>query len=773
MYNSYSTGRKNKNTFTSLFTGPASQHTRLGTFKFKERKLGAELRPGGGVHGSGSWACGWINRTPTAAAHYLSGYTLTNIYNSNIFLNIKMIQMQNLLNFTNLYSLSKTLRFELIPQGKTVEHIHAKGLLNKDFERAENYTTIKKVIDEYHKWFIELCLHEAAIPAIENAFDIFNTKGDDVKTLLKNNNDKLRKHIAEIFSEGNEKEKWKTLFSEDLIKIELPEFILATYPESEAIEKLSILKSFSRFTTYFTGFHQNRQNIYSSEAIATAIGYRIVHENMPKHFANCNNFLNTASKFDIDFNEVLQNFGAELNLQTIAEIFTPEFFNKCLSQKGIEKYNTLLGGKITADGIKLRGMNELINLYRQQHGLKAKQLPTMTVLYKQILSDRDKQSAIPEELKDINEVNEIISKYFNVQFYNKDKNPEKENVIDGLQKLMQELQNDSFNLSQVYIRNNTAITDISQYLFDDWGIIGNAIKYAVYNHFNQNKKGKTLSKNDEKEIAKSLKRNFYSLAEIENNLSLYFEKEVKDERLKAKYKPGCIVNYFATFTCMAGEKAERKEIQVLNTFNEPYNNAQILLNTTFAPTDRLDKKQKDILKTMLDAAVNILHFIKPLSIKMGNKENENLEFDLAFYNPFNILLEQLEALIPVYNRVRNFATQKPYSEAKVKLNFENSQLLNGWDVNKETDNTCVLFKRKGNYYLGIMDKLTTGIFKKAPKTNSSNDYEKMFYKLLPGPNKMLPKVIFSDKWIKYFNPSETMLQNYEKGMHKKGNGFDS
>jgi len=34
-------------------------------------------------------------------------------------------------NFTNFYSLSKTLRFELIPQGKTLAYIQEKGLLTK------------------------------------------------------------------------------------------------------------------------------------------------------------------------------------------------------------------------------------------------------------------------------------------------------------------------------------------------------------------------------------------------------------------------------------------------------------------------------------------------------------------------------------------------------------------------------------------------------------------------------------------------------------------
>lgn len=60
----------------------------------------------------------------------------------------------------------------------------------------------------------------------------------------------------------------------------------------------------------------------------------------------------------------------------------------------------------------------------------------------------------------------------------------------------------------------------------------------------------------------------------------------------------------------------------------------------------------------------------------------------------------------------------------------------------------------------------TGV--KAGKDN----YEKMEYKLLPGPNKMLPKVFFSKKWKKMYPPSDHIMKGYEAGMHKKGEAFD-
>ena len=60
--------------------------------------------------------------------------------------------------FSRIYPLSKTLRFELKPVGNTLEHINKNGLLEQDQHRAESYIQVKKVIDEYHKAFIESVL---------------------------------------------------------------------------------------------------------------------------------------------------------------------------------------------------------------------------------------------------------------------------------------------------------------------------------------------------------------------------------------------------------------------------------------------------------------------------------------------------------------------------------------------------------------------------------------------------------------------------------------
>lgn len=54
--------------------------------------------------------------------------------------------MKKLDQFTEQYPISKTLRFELRPIGRTLEHIDKKGLLKEDEERNESYKKMKKSI---------------------------------------------------------------------------------------------------------------------------------------------------------------------------------------------------------------------------------------------------------------------------------------------------------------------------------------------------------------------------------------------------------------------------------------------------------------------------------------------------------------------------------------------------------------------------------------------------------------------------------------------------
>ena len=141
-----------------------------------------------------------------------------------------MKDQKNLSAFTNLYSLSKTLRFELIPQGKTLENIQEQGLLIKDENRAESYKKVKKIIDEYHKDFINKALDGLILTALET-FQSYYTKSirtDDDKKEMGLLQTSMRKQISDRFSKHPNESiniRFKNLFVKELIKIDLKEFV--------------------------------------------------------------------------------------------------------------------------------------------------------------------------------------------------------------------------------------------------------------------------------------------------------------------------------------------------------------------------------------------------------------------------------------------------------------------------------------------------------------------------------------------------------------------
>lgn len=214
---------------------------------------------------------------------------------------------------------------------------------------------------------------------------------------------------------------------------------------------------------------------------------------------------------------------------------------------------------------------------------------------------------------------------------------------------------------------------------------------------------------------------------------------------------------------------ERNGINLLDIFEEAYSKAEMLFNTSYASKHGLtsDKKSVAILKKLLDSVKEIETFVKPL-LGTGNENGK----DDRFYGEFDVLYSELDRITPLYNKVRNYVTRKPYSVEKVKINFQNPTLLNGWDVNKERDNLAVILRKDGLYYLGIMNKKYNKAFLEDVPQAGEECYEKMVYKLLPGPNKMLPKVFFGKSNLDIFQPSEAILSNYERCSHKLGETFD-
>lgn len=619
--------------------------------------------------------------------------------------------MKKIDKFTNKYSISKTLRFRLIPQGKTLEYFNER-YLDTDVERADEYQIVKEYIDRYHKTFIEKTLSNVSFDnvLIQRYEELYKNKNrsDDEDKEFELVKDSLRKTISSIFKSKDYSDEYKKMHGKEMFSELLPNILNK--------DELEISNHFSKFTTYFVGFNNNRENIYSSDNKPSSIAYRCIDENLPKYINNALIYEKIRSTFESNDLKELDNGIKKINvdLNLLSNINN---FNLVLSQKGIDTYNKLLGGYIDDNGNKIQGLNELINLYNQKQE-KNKRIPLLLQLYKQILSDRD--TIFISEFKDDKELINTL----------KDNNIIINNAVDELEVLNNNIDNyyNEIALSTTYVSN------ISNKLYGSWDYIINKVidKYLLEN--NKSKKQTDTLVDEAKKAFNSKK--VHSISYLDS---------ICDNQEKA------------TLNLISKEISE-KIADVKTKYNDflSYN-----LDKKLSTDDEYIK----LIKDYLDSVKELESIIKNIGIKAIDTL-----LDLEFYNELLPIYDNIVSIDHIYNMVRNYVTKKPYSSDKIKLNFDNPQLLGGWDKNKERDYRSVILLDSNQYYLAIMDKSNTKIFLDYPSDGVC--YKKMVYKLLPGPNKMLPKVFFADGNRDIFTPSKEIDRIYSSGSFKKGKTFN-
>lgn len=619
--------------------------------------------------------------------------------------------------FESCYGISKVIRTGLIPQGATLEHIEKKGLLLSEEKRAEDYTKVKKIIDRYHRKYIDNQLKDAELSGVEESYSLYckTNRTEKENTDLKKDLEKLRKQVSNFLTSSDE---FKRIDKKELIEKDLLNFVQGDEEEEE------LVKSFKGFTTYFKGFHENRKNMYSHEEKSTAIAYRVINQNMFRYFDN----IRSISKFILansenNIAELESIYSDKLKGKTLEEFFSVDNYSFFISQSGIDTYNMIIGGYSVDERTKVKGINEYINLFNQENHEK---FGTLKPLYKQILAERTTESFLPEKFENDKEVIESLAAFSH-------------NMSDTLLEIMEVFGKiGEYDASGIYLKYDS-LKDISTCVFSDWSAITNALWERYDVQYIGKKKKETKAYIEEK------RKHFKNL------------KSVSADEINTAMGENVLIPY---------SDAAKSLFEKICVAEE---NIRELINLDYPDDKELSKDKaavKDI-KAYLDSVKALQHHMKPL---LGNQdESGKNEF---FYGDFSGLWDELDALTPLYNKVRNYVTKKPYSTEKIKLNFDNSTLLNGWDLNKEEANTAILMQREGFLYLGIMDKKHNKIFRNIENTGCEDCYQKMEYKLLPGANKMLPKVFFSKKGIESFKPPLEILEIYKNETFKKGDAFN-
>ncbi len=637
--------------------------------------------------------------------------------------------------FTNLYQVSKTLRFELKPVGQTLEHIEAKGLISEDEERAEKYKKAKKLIDEYHKKFIHEALSyvdfviekkdkDDGEPKIRNLleefFSLYKQK-EDVTQIQK----ELRQTIIKCMQNHTEFSSItkgdSTLFKgkkEDTSKLEaLLDTLSESFWQESGIsskeEAKEIIKSFSQFTTYFTGFHENRKNMYSTEDQGTAVSHRLVNENLPMFIDNLGTYEKIAKTLPAEMSKMQNNFSKifpELNMQ---HIFTLDYYKHVLTQDGIDTYNFLIGG-FSKEGReeKIKGLNEYINLYNQTQKDKKQRLPRFKKLYKQILSDRGSLSFIPEAFEHDQEVLDAVEKFYGM-YYEHIQDPAEESAI-SLAQLLQEMPN--YNLDGIFIKNDTGLTYVSKDVYGHWQSIENAWNQEYDQQFTGRNQFSEGYFNNRTKAYKAYKS--FSVSEIETLMS-----QVEPEN------QGKLVTYLQHIGNHDGKN-------LMEHIQEKYHVVQHLLTSQYDHNKNLSQEDKEVakIKDFLDSFKELQLFLKPL-LGAGNEPEKNERF----YGVLLPIWQELDKVTPLYNKVRNYMTQKPYSKEKFKLNFENNgKFLGGW-VDSKTDKSDngtqfggYLFRKKNSineydYFLGVSADTKLFRYDTQVAVNDQSDFERLDY----------------------------------------------
>lgn len=633
---------------------------------------------------------------------------------------------------TNLYSVTKTLRFELKPTPETLENMKENQVLVKDKKKEAAYRLIKPLLDKLHEEFITNSLTNKKIdwqPLYDLLLNYINEKDKDKKKALIEKWWSLFK-AYELYRKKIAEELWwyEQLLGKWIIEILHSKFddditprILEYRWEQYRMTPKEIINEFDKFTTYFSWFNQNRKNYYADDEKDTAIASRVVHENFPKFAANVSLYKNGKNDFN-QMKNFLKNQWVEVvnkEWKTLYEVdpatFEVNYFNYCLTQKGIELYNTYIWD-----------INLLINLYNQQkrkQDSSFKNLSQMSILYKQIWCG--KKMAYIETIEDPSQLQWQINQLILVS---EKKNKKIELLMNSLQSRQ--------DLSQIYF-SQKALTYLSNQFFGSWFRIWELLEWEKWQ-----KKRKTRSADNGSKIPSSI--SLEKLFEALDSTEEFFFKENLLSHQKASNSQTFLAliieefnKYYSNGSVLENEVNGDKQEAIMPWWIESKNNLQHILA---ADLDETNQEHKDLIKTFADNCLALFQMAKWFVVKPSKVDG----MDSNFYNELGWILEDYHCA-KRYDILRNYLTRKPYGEEKMKLNFENPTLLGGWDQSKESDNSWVIVRDENIYYLAVMKKWNNKFFdesdNKALYDKDNYGLQKMIYKQMSDPSKDIPNLI--------------------------------
>ncbi len=696
--------------------------------------------------------------------------------------------------FTRKYQLSKTLRFELRPVGKTEEFLKKNKVFEKDQTIDDSYNQAKFYFDELHREFINSALKPKNVKNLpfQDFANVLNKQNEniskkkiEINTLRKENKkepkiEKLQKEIndAEKKIENKKKELYKTIrglfddeagkWKEDYQKKEIDGKKI-TFSKADKEQKgvkfltaagiLKVLKyefpeeKEDEFKTKGWPFLYVKENEnpgkkrYIFESFDKFSGYLSKFQQTRKNlYADDGTSTAVATRIVDNFVFFLQNkkvFDEKYKTNhaqigfTETRIFDLEHYKKCLLQKDIEDLESEKDSENSYNKIIGR-INKKIKEFRDQKEQEAK---------KNKKENKDKNNFKKSEYP--------LLKMLDKQMLGKVEK-EKELIQKTEEKSVEKILIDRF---QELIQNNEDRFKKAEKLMA--AFFSGEFEAEYPNIYLKNKAINTISnrwfvngrdfelklpetkKKDEKNEPKIKK--FISLDEIKSALE-----RLEGDIFKLDYYKKDDKNNKGAIRKDAENAPQNKWAQFLKIWEYEFGNLFKDIKKENGETifgyDTCLKKAKElktfsrknkediaIIKNYADAALCVFQLLKYLALDDKDRKNAPGQLSTNFYARYDEYYKDFE-FIKYYNAFRNFITKKPFDEDKIKLNFEKGNLLGGWAESPEGNaQFCgYILKKDGKYFLGITDKPTILDVKKFPEITKNTDktYQKMIYRQL-------------------------------------------
>ena len=697
--------------------------------------------------------------------------------------------MKNFQDFTNLYELSKTLRFELKPIWGTKKLIEEKNILKLDKKKRENYEKVKPYFNKIHQEFINFALRNPNFDFSQFEEKYLNwLKDKKNKDLLKEKESIDKIFLEKIWKlfENSVKDFLKENGFESIVKSEdqnlkffrrkeIFEVLQEKYGselETQMVNKdweiKSIFNGWEKWLWYFDKFFNTRDNFYKTDWTSTAIATRIIKDNLKIFLENIVAFGKIKNK-KIDFSEVEKNFS--VSIDTFFEINN---FNNCFLQDWIDFYNKVIWGETLENWEKLKWLNEIINKYRQDTGEK---IPYFKKLQKQILSEKD--WVFIDKIEDDGGFYEVLKNFY--------KNAvEKEwflrNIFENFYGIWDE------NLEKIYF-NKVAFNTISHKFWN-----AQEFEKIVYEEM---KKAKIYWIKLDKKENKYKFPDFIQIIFIKRSLENYDSENLfwKERYYKSEENADWFLeknnnNLWGQFCKILNfEFLNILKRRIIDEAWEEYEVwFEISKNILWEKLENfeLNQENKWIIKDFADYSLALYSFWKYFAVEKWRNWDLNIDISDDFYGWEDWYIEKFyntgyDEIVKPYNLMRNYISKKPWEDNKKwKINFETSSLLSGWDKNLES-NWSYIFQKWNKYYLWIINwsKPAKEILEKLYSWDGEK-IKRFIYDFQKPDNKNTPRMFirskkdsFSPAVEKYNLPVENILEIYDNWLFKTENKDNS